>query len=260
MKGRNGSTSFLLLKKKGGLDSKVISEACLTEEQTKYVYDKVESGDELKVRNTTIQCNLLPSNQVREKKDINLYEKVLLSDINTINKNRSQMEQWSILSDNIVYVKSENNGVMNGIDIKTIDYQDHRRMYRKMGREEGGRLNIDFGESPDVFKDKYMDVYDDVFAEIVTTNRFDENVDLSTTYLGKIGMNWKDIMKAEESFPISEQGFVMGRILNREECQILLDMGASKSYMSKLYYLRCKALHDLPKFASKTQRIQVGNG
>ena len=70
-------------------------------------------------------------------------------------------------------------------------------------------------------------------------------------------MRWEDIMKAEESFPISEQGFVMGRILNREECQILLDTGVSKSYMSKSYYLRCKALHDLPKFASKTQRIQV---
>lgn len=111
------------------------------------------------------------------------------------------MEQWSILSDNIVYVKSEDNGVMNGIDIKIIDYRHHRRMYRKMNREEGGRLNIDFGESPDVLKDKYMDVYDDVFAEIATTNRFDENVDLSTTYLGKIGMKWEDIMKAEEIFP-----------------------------------------------------------
>ena len=67
-------------------------------------------------------------------------------------------------------------------------------------------------------------------------------------------------MKAQESFPISEQGFVMGRILNGEECQILLDTGASKSYMSKSYYLRCKALHYLPKLALKTQRIQVGNG
>ena len=44
------------------------------------------------------------------------------------------------------------------------------------------------------------------------------------------------------------------------ECQILLDTGASKSFMSKSYYWRCKALHSLPKFASKTQRIQVGNG
>ena len=100
-----------------------------------------------------------------------------------------------------------------------------------MGKEEGERLNIDFRESPNVLRDKYMDVYEEVFAEIVTTNRFDENVGLSTTYLGKIDMRREDVMKAEDSFPISGQGFVMGRILNGEECQILLDTGASKSYM-----------------------------
>ena len=44
------------------------------------------------------------------------------------------------------------------------------------------------------------------------------------------------------------------------ECQILLDTGATKSYMSKSYYLRCKTLYALPKFSSNTQRIQVGNG
>ena len=255
MKGRNGSTSFLPLNKKGVLITNVFSEKYLTEEQTKYVYDKVESGDELKVRKATldIQSNPLLPKQVKERKDINLYEKVLVSDINTMNKNKSQMEQWSILSDNIIFVKSVGNDDMNGIDIKTVDYQDHRRMYRRMGKEEGERMDIDFGESPNVLKDKYMDVYEDVFAKVVTTNRFDENVDFSTTHLGKIGMKWEDIMKAEESFPISEQGFVMGRILNGEECQILLDTGASKSYMSKSYYLRCKALHDLPKFASKTE-------
>ena len=30
--------------------------------------------------------------------------------------------------------------------------------------------------------------------------------------------------------------------------------------MSKSFYIHCKSLHALPKFASKTQRIQVGNG
>ena len=44
------------------------------------------------------------------------------------------------------------------------------------------------------------------------------------------------------------------------ECQILLDKGASKSFISKSHYLWCKSLYSLPKFASKTQRIQVGNG
>ena len=233
----------------------MISEKCLTKEQAKYVYDKIESGDGLKVGKTVLQqSNSSLPKQVKEKKDINLHEKVLISDVNTI-KNKSQMEQWSILSDNIIYIRSEGNDVMNIIDIKMVDYRDHRRMYRRMGKEEGKGLNIDFGESPKVLRDKYIDVYEEVFAEVVTANRFDENVDLST-YSGKIGMRREDIMKAEESFPISEQGFVMGRILNIEECQILLDTGASKSYMSKSYYLRCKALHDLPKFASKHKEFR----
>ena len=30
--------------------------------------------------------------------------------------------------------------------------------------------------------------------------------------------------------------------------------------MSKPYYMHCKSLHSLSKFASKTQRIQEGNG
>ena len=52
----------------------------------------------------------------------------------------------------------------------------------------------------------------------------------------------------------------MGKLLDGTECQILLDMGASKSFLSKSHYLHCKSLHFLPKFASKMQRIQVGNG
>ena len=262
MKGRNGSTSFLPLNKKGGLFKDVSQKKYLTEDQTKYIYDKVELGDEIRVRKVSqeIQNKMLLHKNLKGREEINLYEKVLVSDINTLDKNKSQMEQWSILSDNIVYVRSVGYDDMSGVDIKMVDYHDHRKMYKKMGKEEGQMMNIDFGESPDVLKAKYMDVYEDVFAEVVTTNRFDENVNLSTTYLGKIDMKREDIMKAEESFPISEQGFVIGKVLNGEECQILLDTGVSKSYMSKSYYLRCKALHGLPKFASKTQRIQVGNG
>ena len=141
--------------------------------------------------------------------------------------------------------------IMSGVDIKMVDYCEHKKIYKKMGNEEGQMMNIDFGESPEVLKAKYMDVYEDVFAEVITTNRFDENVDLSTTSLGKIDMKREDIKKAEESFPISEQGFVIGKVLNGEECQILLDTGVSKSYMSKSYYLRCKVLHGLLKFHQK---------
>ena len=63
----------------------------------------------------------------------------------------------------------------------------------------------------------------------------------------------------EEKFSITEQGYTIGKLLDGTECQILLDTGASKSFMSKSYYLHCKSFHSLPKFASKKQRIQVGN-
>ena len=89
---------------------------------------------------------------------------------------------------------------------------------------------------------------------------FDENSALSTTYLGKTNIIRDHKMVAEERFLISEQGYTTGKLLDSTKCQILLDTGASKSFMSKLHYLHCKSLHPLPKFTSKIQRIQVVNG
>ena len=109
-------------------------------------------------------------------------------------------------------------------------------------------------------KSNYLDMYEGVHVDVVYMNRFDENSDLSTTYLGQTKMTRETKIKAEEKFPITGQGYTLGKLLDGTDCQILLDMGASKSYMSKAYYLRCKSLHALPKFASNTQRIQVRNG
>ena len=121
-------------------------------------------------------------------------------------------------------------------------------------------VELDFGPTPNALKEKYLDVYEGIQSEIVNTVRFDENSDLSTTYLGKSDRSKNNKLKAEESFPISEQGYTLGKLLNGTECQLLLDTGASKSFISKSFYMHCKSLHSLPKFASKTQRIQVGNG
>ena len=129
-----------------------------------------------------------------------------------------------------------------------------------MKDEEIETLDIDFGLYPDVTRARYLDVYEDVYAKMVSASKFDENSDLSTTYLGQTNMNRNTKIKAEERFPITGQGFASEKLSDGTECQILLDTGATKSYMSKSYYLRCKTLHVLPKFSSNTQRIQVGNG
>ena len=65
-----------------------------------------------------------------------------------------------------------------------------------------------------------------------------KNSDISTTYLGRTeNKNNQNNLKAAESFPISENGYTLGRSLDSTECQLLLDTGVSKSLMSKSYYM-----------------------
>ena len=109
-------------------------------------------------------------------------------------------------------------------------------------------------------KETYFDRYEGIQSEISQVTRFDENTDLSMTYLGRIGQTRKSVIKAEESFPISGQGYTVGKLADKTDCNILIDTGTSQSYMSKSFYMQSKILHALPKFAPTTQRIQVGNG
>ena len=73
-----------------------------------------------------------------------------------------------------------------------------------------------------------MDRCEGIKSDILNMTRFDENSDLSTTYLGKANMTRTDKMVAEERFTITEQGNTAGKLLDGTECQILLDTGASK--------------------------------
>ena len=83
-----------------------------------------------------------------------------------------------------------------------------------------------------------MDVYEWIQSDIVSSSRFDENSDISTTYLGSIeNKESQDKLKAEESFPISENGYTLGRLLDGTKCQLLLDSGASKSFIFKSFYM-----------------------
>ena len=102
-------------------------------------------------------------------------------------------------------------------------------------------------------------MYEGVYAEIVSSDRFDKDTDLSTTYLGQIDMTRDMEVKAEENFPITTCSYTKGKLMDKTECEMLEETGASKSYMSKSYFMRCKSLHSMPKFTSTTTRIQVDN-
>ena len=141
------------------------------------------------------------------------------------------------------------------LDIKAVN-----RYKSKPNTDSREFKELDFGVMPQRLQEEDMYIYEGIHSEIVSSNRFDKNSDISTTYLGRVDKENQHKLKAEESFPISEHGYTLGRLLDGTECQLLLDMGASKSFMSKSFYMQCKSLHSLLKFASRTQRIQVGNG
>ena len=164
------------------------------------------------------------------------------------------MEQWSIPSNTLNYIQYDRHPKnFHSLNISTVN--NYRKSLCTKEEEEQDSLELDFGQTPDILREEYLDVHKGIQSEILSTTTFDENSDLSNIYLGKADKSKNNKFKAEESFPTSEQGYTMGKLLDGTECQILLDMGANKSFMSKSYYMCCKSLHSLPKFASNVQQI-----
>ena len=116
----------------------------------------------------------------------------------------TQMEQWSILSHMLNYIQ----------------YDRHPKNYHSLGistankcgknpctgEKERDILELDFGQTPDVLREEYLDVYEGIQSEILNTTRFDENSDLSTTYLGKVDRSKITKLKLRSPSPYQNKG------------------------------------------------------
>ena len=225
----------------------------------KICVQKIEQGNNLNIetmKQEIEQEKLAKAETYKEYE--NPYQKVVLNKVYCDKNKTTQMEHWSILSDNVRYMQhNERLRTTHILDINTLDYHQYKGFYNSLKGKESHMLDVDFGSNSETMKSNYLV---GVHTDVVDTKGFDENSDLSKTYLGQTKMTRETKIKAEEKIPITGQGYILGKLFDGTDCQILIDMGASKSYMSKAYYLRCKSLHALPKFVSNTQRIQVRNG
>ena len=92
------------------------------------------------------------------------------------------MEQWSILSIVVSYVQyGKNPRDFNNLDIKAIDQKYHKRINNKFKDEDRQITEIDFGDTLDKLKGEYLDMYDGVKIKVLSTTKFNDNSDLSTT-------------------------------------------------------------------------------
>ena len=185
MKGKNDSTPFLPLKMKtGGKVTHIQNKEpmCLTERETDQVYKAIEEGDMINTKTVTCESMTFETNQCQ---DDNPYTRVVLNNVYKEPDKSPEMKSWSIFNDNIRYVQHDQIMSQN-LNLDTLDYRDHKELYLKLKEEEREALDVDFGLYPDATRSRYLDVSEGVYAETVYANKFNENSDLSMTYLGQI--------------------------------------------------------------------------
>ena len=167
------------------------------------------------------------------------------------------MKEWSILSDHVKYVTHGKSETFQKLSINSMNYRQNRDLYKSLNNEQTIKTSLNFGNSPQNLKSEYLDMFEGVYAEVITTDTFYEDTDISTTYLGQVDMARSTEVKAEKNFPMTARCCTRGQLLDGTDCEVLIDTGANKFYMSKSYFLQSKSLHMMPKFTSSTKKFKL---
>ena len=239
MNGRDDTTTFLPLDSRIGgqnRDGPTVGQY-LTRDQTKYIYKKVETREMINTDMIQQEIEIEQEKQLGRIDDTNgesnPYRELIVNNAEKIEPLMTQIEQWLILSNILNYVQDNRFNSMNHtLDVKAVNRYKSKPDMDKEFKE------LDFGVTPQKLQEEYVDIYEGIHSDIVSSNRCYEHSDISTMYLGKIEIGGdQDKLESEESFPILENGYTLGRLLDGTKCQLLLDTGASKSFMSKSFYM-----------------------
>ena len=139
-----------------------------------------------------------------------------------------QLSLWSIMSDRPSYtIHPQASGVIgNGCMDFCIDRLNHQTLSQELEVPS----NFEGIEALD-----YLSHQSDTIAELNINRSYDDLLDLSTTYLGTDLVQTTDVFNAQPSFPITLDCHTNGELLGGGKLDILMDTGASKSYMSKAF-------------------------
>ena len=90
--------------------------------------------------------------------------------------------------------------VFQKLSINSMNYRQNRDLYKSLNNEQTIRTSLNFGNSPENLKADYLDMYKSIYTEVISTDRFDEDTDISTTYLGQVDMTRDTEVKLEKVF------------------------------------------------------------
>ena len=108
------------------------------------------------------------------------------------------MEQWSILSNVINYVQySKHPKNFHAMSIKPIN-KSKINIERRKGEKDRFTSQVSLLDTSDRLTEEYLYKYEGLISEILNTTGFDENSDLSMSYLGRTSMARDHKMVAEQ--------------------------------------------------------------
>ena len=103
--------------------------------------------------------------------ETNPYKELIVNNAEKIEPFMIQMEQWSILSNVLNYAQHSRLHSMNHmLEIKAVDKYKYRSNTDNREFKE-----LDFGATPQKLQEEYMDIYEGIPSEVVSSNRFDKS-------------------------------------------------------------------------------------
>ena len=91
----------------------------------------------------------------------NTYQKGVLTD-NDKKRNPKQMEEWSILSDQVKYIQHDECDTLDNLNIDPLNCHLYEDLYKELKEKEMLKTSVDFSGFSEKLKSDYLDVYDGV--------------------------------------------------------------------------------------------------
>ena len=178
--------------KEGNIRNNSRDRNCLMSKQTEYIYKKGELGS--LINKDTIKEEIDSDAELdkidNNSGDENPYKELIVNNVSKIENTLSQMEHWSILSNVINYVQySKTLKNFHDVIIKPVNNSKVNKGTKDENIDESS-LRVDLVSISDESREEYLDRYERFTSEILNTTRFDENSDLSTSYIGKADVTW----------------------------------------------------------------------
>ena len=235
---------------------------CLTKRETDIVYNCLQTGmiitpalfDNSVAHHISKEYATI-DNILDKYGSINPYETLLLPDtvpstppVSTKIDCKPTYSQWSILS-------------------TTPSYCGHPPVYLHITSGPPDLLRRTVATSPITLRSVakpqpaiYLDRFSEVTASVHSSDQFNDEIDVTTTYLGPDKVCISDVFFPELHFPVYSNSHTHGYLHGVGMINILVDTGAHKSYMSKRFFDKSPGLHSLRRLPTVCSHLRVGDG